>query len=138
LNCGAEVSATCGSMVAMGKIHQIPTDATAHARLLEQLVSESIASHPDAEVAQRWSSMARDTLARFPGPPLPSQPDLNLQSVAGLDAADREALMVAVSDWLDSYFNDVRAQMMLIHRDLLSLQKQVAELSVKSERLDDR
>ena len=119
----------------MGDIHQIPTDATAHARLLEQLVSASIASHPDPEVARRWSEMAKHSLRRFPGPPIPSQPELNLDSLAGLSDADREALIVSVSAWLESYFNDVRSQMMDVHRDLLSLQKRVAELDVQVERL---
>jgi len=119
----------------MGNIHQIPTDATAHARLLEQLVSASIASHPDSEVARRWTDMAKETLARYPGPPLPSQAELNLDGISQLSAEDRDAVMVSVTAWLENYFNDVRAQLMDVHRDLLSLQKRVAEQDVELERI---
>jgi len=79
--------------------------------------------------------MAQVTLARYPGPPLPSQADLNLDGISQLSAEDRDALMVSVTAWLESYFNDVRAQLMDVHRDLLSLQKRVAEQDVELERI---
>jgi len=111
----------------MGTIHQLPTDAESQVRLLEKLVSDMIAEHPDPVVAQRWQDMARATMARYPGPPLPSQPVLDLQQVQGLTVQQMQELQEITQQWLLRYFDDVRAQLMQVHHELLSLQKKVAE-----------
>lgn len=118
----------------MGSLHHLPMAASTHARLLEQMVSEAIAAHPDAEVAAAWASMARETLRQYSGPPMPSQPLLDLDLVEGLDAQQRHQLHLLMQAWLESYFNDVRLQLMNIHRDFLTLQKRVAELEASSLR----
>lgn len=117
----------------MGSLHHLPMAASTQARLLEQLVSEAIAAHPDKEVANAWASMARESIRRYAGPPMPSQPLLDLDSINGLDATQREQLQILVGGWLESYFNDVRHQLMDIHRDFMSLQKRVAELQAQQQ-----
>ncbi|ASJ72972.1 hypothetical protein [Granulosicoccus antarcticus] len=112
----------------MGSLHHLPTAADAHARLLEQLVTQAIAAHPDPEVAQAWAAMARESIARYPSPPMPSQPVLDLEQVGGLDPKQSLRLQTITQDWLEGYLHDVRNQLMCIHRDFLVLQKRVAEL----------
>lgn len=118
----------------MGSLHHLPTAASTHARLLEQLVSEAIAAHPDADIANAWAAMARESISRYAGPPLPSHPVLDLDSVEGLEPAQREQLQELVQKWLEHYLNDVRQQLMNIHRDFLVLQKRVAELEAERQR----
>ena len=117
----------------MGTVHQLPAAADAQARLLERLVNEMIAQHPDPEVARRWAEMARDTIARYPGPPIPSLPVLDLDGVEGLSAGQASAIHNVTQRWLESYFEDVRQQLMKMHNDLLRLQKTVAELESTSK-----
>lgn len=112
----------------MGSVHQLPTDADAHARLLEQLVTELIGQHPDPLVAQHWASMASETLSRYPSPPQPTQTVLDLDQIEGLTGDQISQLHALTQSWLLSYFNDVRAQLMSVHRDFLLLQKRIAEL----------
>jgi hypothetical protein len=114
----------------MGSLHQLPTAAGAHARLLEQMVSEAIARHPDARVAEIWAAMARESIKRYACPPLPSRPVLDLDKVTGLNPEQSLQLHAVTQAWLESYLNDVRNQLMSIHRDLLGLQKRVAENEV--------
>lgn len=111
----------------MGSLHHLPTATTAHARLLDQLVGEMIGRHPDKAVAEKWAKMARESMLRYPGPPLPSQPVLGLDTVENLDLEQKNQLLDLTQEWLESYFNDVRNQMMEMHRDLLGLQRRVAE-----------
>ena len=113
----------------MGTVHQLPNSADANARLIEKLVSDMIARHPDPDVARRWADMARQTLSKYPGPPMPTQPVLDLDTIEGLSAAQANAIQLLTQDWLQAYFHDVSEQLMKVHRDLLSLQKTVAELS---------
>lgn len=112
----------------MGSLYQLPQAADVHARLLQNMVRSAIDSHPDRQVAERWGQMAADTLGRHGAPPMPSQPLLDLDRVPELDAYQREALQELVSEWLQAYFNDVRQQLMAVHKDILSLQMRVAEL----------
>ncbi|MFK7994465.1 MAG: hypothetical protein AB8B87_10035 [Granulosicoccus sp.] len=116
----------------MGTVHQLPSAADAKARLLERLVSDMIAGHPNPKVASRWADMARNTLAKYPGPPLPTHPVLDLDSVAGLDQTQSVAIQAITEQWLQLYFNDVLDQLMKVHKDLLSLQKTVAEYEVEN------
>lgn len=119
----------------MGSLHHLPTAATAHARLLEQLVSEMISRHPDKEVAEKWAKMARESMLRYPGPPLPSQPVLDLDTIENLNLEQKKQLLALTQKWLEYYFNDVRNQLMGMHRDLLGLQRRVAELEIQIGRL---
>ena len=120
----------------MGSLHHLPTAASTHARLLQQLVSDSIATHPDPEVAAVWSAMARESITRYASPPLPSQPVLDLDKVPDLSPEQYQALHGLTQSWLENYLTDVRNQLMNIHRDLLGLQKRVAELEVAQSRAD--
>lgn len=119
--------------VFMGTVHQIPTTADAHLRLLQQLASEAISKHPDPQVAKRWADMASETILRYPGPPMPSQAVLDLDRVEGLDPAQQEDIELLLTQWLQSYFSDVRDQLMSVHNDMLRLQKRVAELEQQVE-----
>ena len=118
----------------MGTVHQLPAAADAQVRLLERLVGEMIAQHPDPEVAKRWAEMARDTISRYPGPPMPTLPILDLDGVEGLSTEQASAIQDVTQRWLASYFEDVRQQLMKVHSDLLSLQKTVAELELAVNR----
>jgi hypothetical protein len=116
----------------MGSVHQLPTDADAHARLLEQLVTDIIGQHPDPRIADRWAIMARDTLSRYSAPPLPTQAVLDLDQVEGLSTEQLAQVHVLTQSWLLSYFNDVRVQLLNVHRDFMALQKRIAELEMDS------
>ena len=115
----------------MGDVHRLPTAREASARLLERLVADAIGGHPDPRVATRWSAMARASIARHPGPPLPTRPVLDLDAVDGLSAPAREGVARAARAWLGSYFEDVRAELLAMQREMLTLQKRVAELEVE-------
>ena len=118
----------------MGSIHYLPSVRESSARLLARTVGEAIGRHPDPRVAERWAAMARRSVARWPGPPLPSRPDVDLDALAGLDAAERARLLDALESWMDAYLVDVRDQLMEIHGELLALQRRVAEAEVTDER----
>ncbi|MFK7860739.1 MAG: hypothetical protein AB8B64_18120 [Granulosicoccus sp.] len=98
-------------------------------------MSDMIAQHPDAEVARRWTEMARKTMGRYPGPPMPTHPVLDLDSVEGLSASQASAVHKLTERWLQSYFEDVRDQLMKVHGDLLKLQKTIAELEADKDSL---
>ncbi len=115
----------------MDNVHHLHTDANAHARLLAQWIGETIAQHPDADVAKRWSELARETALKFPGPPAPSQPDIDLSSLDTLSERDKERVFAELQGFLSSYFDDVRKQLMQVHGELLALQKTVAELETQ-------
>jgi hypothetical protein len=119
----------------MGDIHQLPTRQDAAARLLERIVIETIEACPDQRVAARWARLARETTHRYVSPPNPTHPQLNIQRIPDLDAQAREQIHAAAAAWLESYFDDVRAQMMAMHRDLLTAQKRIAELEVLTKDL---
>lgn len=112
----------------MGSIHQLPTSAGVHARLLRQLVKDDIDEHPDKHVAKAWADMAQKSLARYPGPPLPTHPILDLDAVDELSSIQKQQVETLTKSWLEHYFADVRNQLMSVHRDLLVLQRRVAEL----------
>jgi hypothetical protein len=112
----------------MGNIHYLSTPVDAQARLLEQWIAHTIAQHTDKDVARRWMEMASETARKYPGPPHPSQSELELAMLSDMDTEQREAVLGAVQAYLESYFNDVRGQLMSIHGDILRLQKRVAEL----------
>jgi len=115
----------------MGSLHQLPTAASAHLRLLNQIVRETIASHPDPRIASAWADMAEQSLSRYPGPPLATHPVLDLDSVSGLSTDQKTDLAVLAQEWMEHYQHDVRSQLMQMHRDLLSLQRQIAELQLQ-------
>ncbi len=112
----------------MDNVHHLRTSTDSQARLLEQWITEIISEHPDAMVAKRWTEMARDTARKFPGPPIPSQTELNLNDIESLSEQDKERVFSEVEAFVGSYFNDVRQQLMQVHGELLGLQKKVAEL----------
>ncbi len=111
----------------MGNIHYLSTPSDAQARLLEQLITRTIANHPDAAVAKRWSELARGTATKYPGPPPPTQKQIDLDSIKGLSDDDRQQVLDSVQGFLESYFNDVRDQLMAMHAELLRCQKTIAE-----------
>ncbi len=115
----------------MGSLHHLPTAASAHARVLEELVGDMISRHPDKQVASAWEAMARESMRRYSAPPLPSQPVLDLDTIEGLTTAQQNQLYAVTQAWLDSYFNDVRGQLLTIHRDMLGLQRRVAEYEAR-------
>ncbi len=117
----------------MGEVHRLPTARDAAARLLERLVVDTIANHPDRRVAERWSALARESIARHAGPPLPTRPALELGVLRALPREVRDAVVNAAEDWMSSYFADVRAELLTMQREMLSLQKRVAELEVALE-----
>ncbi len=114
----------------MGDVHQIGTSKASHARLLEQWIVESISQHPNKAVAERWAQMARETATKFPGPPPPSQTEINLNNLHSLSPNDKEVVLNELERFIGSYFDDVRQQLMQVHGELLALQKTVAELEV--------
>jgi hypothetical protein len=118
----------------MGSLHHLPTEAGAHLRLLERLVSQAIASHPDTDVAEAWAAMARESMRRYASPPLPTQPILDLAQISTLDPSQSRQLQAITQAWLESYLQDVRNQLMCIHRDFLVLQKRIAELETAERR----
>lgn len=111
----------------MADIVDFPGTENQSARHLERWVTEIIASHPDENVAKRWAAMAADTCAKFPNAPWPSQQNLPLDVLTPLDNETREAVLDAVQGFMQSYFTDVNNQLLLVHQELLTLQKQVAE-----------
>ncbi len=117
--------------VNMGDVHQLHTSANAQARLLEQWITQITSQHPDRAVAERWSELARETVKKFPGPPTPSRSEIDLNQLSSLSAEDKEQVFGELEQFMSSYFNDVRQQLMLVHKELLELQKRVAELEAK-------
>jgi len=111
----------------MADIVDFPNSENQHARHLKNWVTEVIQSHPNEAVAQRWAEMASITCSRFPSAPWPSQENVSLDVIKTLDPDTQETVLMAVQDFMQSYFNDVNAQLLDVHRELLTLQKQVAE-----------
>jgi len=114
----------------MGDIHHLNTDTNTQARLLEQWITSMIATHPDEEVAQRWLEMAKDTARKFPGPPTPTQTEIDLSHIDSMSDEDKSNVLNEVERFMSGYFDDVRQQLMQVHTELLTLQKTVAELEV--------
>lgn len=117
----------------MGDIHQLPTRRDAAVRLLERIVIETIKACPDQRVAERWATLAKETTRRYASPPDPTRPLMDIQRIPDLDPESQAQIHAAAAAWLENYFDDVRAQMMSMHRDLLSAQKRIAELEVALE-----
>jgi len=111
----------------MGDVHQLGTSKDSHARLLERWVVETIEQHPDKAVVKRWSQMARETVHKFPGPPTPSQAEIDLSNLASLSPADKQFVLNELDRFISGYFVDVQQQLMQVHAELLKLQKTVAE-----------
>lgn len=114
----------------MGDLHRLPTPHDATVRLLRRSVAEAIARHPDPRVAARWSAMACESIARHPGPPAPTRPTLDLDAAGALSPGAHRALARAAQSWLASYFEDVRVELLAMHREAFALQRRVAELEV--------
>jgi len=115
----------------MSNIHQINTSKATQARLLEQWIVETISQHPNEAVAERWAQLARETVAKFPGPPSPSQPEIDLDDLRSLSIADKEHVISELDRFMAGYFDDVRQQLMQVHAELLRLQKTIAELETQ-------
>jgi len=115
----------------MGDVHQLTPSANAQARLLEQWITEITSQHPDKLVAKRWSELARSTARKFPGPPAPSRAEIDLDHLSALSDDDKQRVLNEVEQFVASYFDDVRKQLMLVHNELLTLQKSVAELEAE-------
>ena len=118
----------------MGDIHYLPTNSATQQRLLEKLVTDTIGEHPDPAVAVRWAKLARETLRKYPGPPSPTRTQLDLGELGTVDDATRQRIVTEVKTYVESYFNDVRDQLMHIHGDILLLQKEIAELELRETR----
>lgn len=118
----------------MGDIHQLHTGASSQARLLEQWITEITSQHPDKAIAERWTELARVTAQKFPGPPLPNRTQIELDQLNKLSADDKHHVVNEIEQFITSYMNDVRLQLMEVHRELLSLQKNVAELEQERAR----
>lgn len=116
----------------MGDIRYLPSARENAARVLERAVNEAIARHPDPDVATRWAALASETIARWPGPPSPTLSRLELDP--GLDGRGRERLLGLLERWIESYFGDVRDQLMEMHGEMLALQRRVVELEIARER----
>jgi len=114
----------------MGDVHQIGTNKASQTRLLEQWIIETISQHPNESVAKRWTEMARETARKFPGPPSPSQSEIDLTGLQSISAVDKEHVLNELEQFMNGYFDDVRQQLMLVHTELLGLQKTIAELEV--------
>lgn len=115
----------------MGDVHHLRTSSDSQARLLEQWITQTISQHPDTAIAERWSAMARKTARQFPGPPAPSQNEMDLTDIHFASDEDKDKAVNAVEKYIASYFDDVRAQLMAMHGELLKLQKTVAELETR-------
>lgn len=111
----------------MADIVNFPQSENQRVRQLQNWVSEVISQHPDKNVAARWTAMASETCQRFPSAPLPTQQTLPLDVIQSLNDETREAVLNAVQVFMLSYFNDVNEQLLAVHRELLTLQKQIAE-----------
>ncbi len=111
----------------MADIVDFPRKQNHQALELQNWVTEVIGQHPDKQVAERWASMAQMTCKRFPGAPWPSQESVELDALAPLDVATQEAVINAVHVFMQSYFTDVNNQLMAMHKEILTLQKQIAE-----------
>lgn len=111
----------------MADIVDFPRNQNHQARELHNWVTDVIRQHPDKGVANRWAEMAKDTCQRFPGAPWPTQESVSLEALARLDASTQEEVLNAVQAFMQSYFNDVNNQTLAMHREILTLQKQVAE-----------
>ena len=122
----------------MGDIHYFPAARERSARLLEAAVRDAIVGHPDPQVAVRWLYRARQTIARWPGPPVPSLDSIVIDTGSKLDAEQRDLIIDACSRWIDGYFEEVGDQMMAMHREMLSLQKALAELEVARDNASAR
>ena len=112
----------------MADIINFPQTENQQARQLQNWVSETISQHPDQKVAGRWIAMASITCQKYPGAPWPTQETLPLDVLQLLDSDTREAVLTAVQEFMHSYFDDVNTQLFSMHRELLTLQKQLAEL----------
>ena len=58
---------------------------------------------------------------------------LDLDGLGALPAPAREAVARVADAWLTSYLEDVRAELLTMHRDAFALQRRVAELEVRLE-----
>jgi len=118
----------------MGDVHHLRTSSDTQARLLEQWITQTIAEHPDAKIAQRWAELAQVTARKFPGPPTPSKSELDLSGVSFNSDEDKANALSEVEAFISSYFDDVRQQLMQVHGEMLKLQKTVAELELNQKK----
>jgi len=114
----------------MADIVEFPGTEQHNSRHLEHWVTDIIAQHPNKQVAKRWAAMASVTCAKFPTAPWPTQQDLPLDVIAQLDEKTQETVISAVQGFMQSYFADVNQQLLQVHQEILTLQKQVAENEV--------
>ena len=111
----------------MADIVDFPQSENQQARHLQNWVTEVIREHPDENVAHKWAAMAALTCQKFPSAPWPSQGTLSADVIQKLDDDTREEVLKAVNQFIQSYFNDVNTQLLAVHKEILSLQKQIAE-----------
>lgn len=111
----------------MADIVEFPGSTQHNSRHLEHWITDVIAQHPDEKVAKRWAAMASVTCGKFPAAPWPTQEDLPLDVLNQLDDQTQTAVLDAVQGFMQSYFADVNNQLLLVHKEILTLQKQVAE-----------
>ena len=111
----------------MADIVQFPQTENQQARQLQNWVAGIINEHPDKNVAKTWAAMAAVTCQQFPSAPWPTQETLSLDVVQTLDNHTREQVLNALQEFMESYFADVNTQLLAMHKELLTLQKLVAE-----------
>jgi len=111
----------------MADIVDFPQSVNQQARQLQNWVTETISQHPDENVAARWAAMAAITCQKFPSAPWPTQETLPLDVIQSLDDETREAVLTALQEFMQSYFKDVNTQLLAVHKEILTLQKQIVE-----------
>lgn len=95
-------------------------------RELERVVAQGL-QHPDDKVLSLWKEMAVAAVRKYPGPPDPTQPQLNFNLPGSMSESETDNIRASVQDFFKNYQNDVQNQTMEMLRDICLLQKEVAE-----------
>jgi hypothetical protein len=110
----------------MAEIIDLTSRQEFRVRELERVVVEGL-KHPNEEVLSLWKEMAVAAVRKYPGPPNPTQPQLNFTLPGSVSAAETDNIRKEVKEFFKNYQNDVQNQMTEILKDIFLLQKEVAE-----------